>query len=102
MSQTIGEYLRQVRLELQLTLEEAADSTRIRLHYLKALEDDQRDIFPSEVHARGFLRNYADYLGISTNPLLEAWKDGVAFFPPPDSPINGTRLFSFSNRYFRT
>ncbi|MCJ7622001.1 MAG: DUF4115 domain-containing protein [Anaerolineaceae bacterium] len=82
MSQTIGEYLKQVRLARQLTLEEVAKATHIRLRYLQAFEADQRDIFPSEVHARGFLRNYTDYLDIPVQPMLDAWQDGFISFPP--------------------
>jgi cytoskeletal protein RodZ len=88
MSQTIGEYLKQVRSKRQLTLEEAAESTHIRLRYLQALENDQRDIFPSEVHARGFLRNYTDYLDIPVQPMLDAWQEGIVSFPPPTDPIS--------------
>lgn len=87
MSQTIGEYLKQVRLERQLTLGEAAESTHIRLRYLQALENDQRDIFPSQVHARGFLRNYADYLDIPVQLILDAWQAGFISFPSPTDPV---------------
>ncbi len=42
----------------------------MRPHYLRAIEADEFDAFPSKVHARGFLRAYADYLGIDPEPLV--------------------------------
>ncbi|MEJ5201323.1 MAG: RodZ domain-containing protein, partial [Anaerolineales bacterium] len=81
----------------QLTLEQAAQATRIRLHYLQALENDQFDMLPSETQGRGFLRLYADYLGIPSQPLLDAWS-GIALVesnelptatesPPKETPL---------------
>jgi transcriptional regulator with XRE-family HTH domain len=61
MSQ-LGERLRAAREEKELSLEQVAAETRIPLNYLRALEDEAFDVFTSEVHARGFLRNYASYL----------------------------------------
>lgn len=77
MTQTIGEYLKEKRLEKQIQLEQVAQTTHIRLKYLQALEKDQRHLFPSRVHGRGFLRMYADYLGVQAQPLLEAWDSGI-------------------------
>ncbi len=73
MIESVGSHLKKTRLERQLTLEQAAQATHIRLHYLQALENDQFDLLPSEAQGRGFLRLYADYLGISPQPLLDAW-----------------------------
>ncbi|HNS36657.1 MAG TPA: DUF4115 domain-containing protein [Anaerolineaceae bacterium] len=74
MSPTIGAQLKQAREARGLTLEQAAHATRLRLHYLRALEEDQREVLPSEVQGRGFLRLYADFLGLPVQPLLDAWK----------------------------
>ena len=69
--QSIGQKLKQAREDQRITLEHASESTRIRVPYLKALETDDVSILPSPVQARGFLRNYADYLGLDFDRLLE-------------------------------
>ncbi|GAP14165.1 hypothetical protein LARV_01931 [Longilinea arvoryzae] len=74
MPQTIGEQLKQAREDRGLSLEQAAQVTRVRIHYLKALEGDQRDQLPSAVQGRGFLRLYADYLGLPVQTLLDQWE----------------------------
>jgi cytoskeleton protein RodZ len=71
MSETVGQILQRVRRERGLTLEQAAQATRVRIHYLKALEDDNWAALPSSVQGRGFMRLYADYLGINTSELLD-------------------------------
>src|SRR6185503_2307581 len=71
MTQSIGQKLKQAREEQRITLEHASESTRIRMLYLKALETDDVTVLPSPVQARGFLRNYADYLGLDFDRLLD-------------------------------
>lgn len=81
MSLTIGEQLKEARQKRGLTLEQAAQSTHIRKHYLEALENDQREALPSAVQGRGFLRLYAGLLNLPTAPLLAAWEGKPE--PPP-------------------
>src|SRR5262245_30399219 len=71
MTQSIGQKLNQAREDQHITLEHASESTRIRVLYLKALETDDVSVLPSPVQARGFLRNYADYLGLDFDRLLD-------------------------------
>ncbi len=71
MPETIGQRLKRAREYRHLTLEKAADATRIRLQYLQALEADDFSAMPSPVQARGFLRNYADYLGLDLEQMVE-------------------------------
>jgi cytoskeletal protein RodZ len=60
----IGNSLREARLRQQLELPELEQQTKIRSKYLKALEDEQFDVLPAPTYVRGFLRSYADALGL--------------------------------------
>ena len=60
----IGNSLREARLRQQLELPELEQQTKIRSKYLKALEDEQFDVLPAPTYIRGFLRSYADALGL--------------------------------------
>ena len=71
----IGQTLRDARERLGLTLEEAERATRIRIHHLQALEREAWDSLPSPVQARGFLRNYADFLGLDADAVLLQYVD---------------------------
>lgn len=71
MSDTLGQRLKFARQEQRLSIEQAAVGTRIRPHYLQALEADDYSAMPSPVQARGFLRNYADFLGLDLQSILE-------------------------------
>jgi cytoskeleton protein RodZ len=70
MSTTVGQQLRQRREARSLTIEQAASATRIRAHYLTAMETSEFGLLPSPVHARGFLRAYAEFLELDAEPLL--------------------------------
>jgi cytoskeletal protein RodZ len=81
----IGERLRNAREAKGLSLRAVGDLTRIRAIYLQALEDERFDQLPGAVYARGFLRTYADALGLDADRLIDAYP-GV-FEPPGPAPI---------------
>ena len=67
---TIGQTLCDARERLGLTLDEVERATHIRERHLEALEREAWDALPSPVQARGFLRNYADFLGLDPDTIL--------------------------------
>jgi cytoskeleton protein RodZ len=69
---SIGNQLRQARESQAISLDQAAQATHIRLHYLEALEADKFDLLPSSAQVRGFIRAYGDYLKLNTNELLQS------------------------------
>ncbi len=60
----IGSSLKEARLRNGLDLPAAAEATKIRSRHLQALEDEQFDILPGQTYVRGFLKTYADFLGL--------------------------------------
>ncbi len=60
----IGNSLREARHRQQLELSEVEQATKIRSRYLKALEEEAFDSLPAQTYVKGFLRTYADYLGL--------------------------------------
>lgn len=66
----IGQRLRQARERLGLTQAEVERATHIRIHHLAAIERSDWDALPSPVQARGFLRNYAEFLGVNAEAIL--------------------------------
>jgi len=80
----LGEWLRQRREELGISLEQAETSTRIRRQYLEALESEKFDGLPDLVVGRGFLRNYASYLGLDPKEAADRFSQ-VAAPPEPES-----------------
>ena len=60
----IGNSLREARLRRELELRDAEHGTKIRGKYLRALEDERFELLPAHTYVKGFLRAYADYLGL--------------------------------------
>ena len=73
----IAKTLKEARHRLGLTLEEAERSTRIRAHYLEALEQGDVQSIPSQVQTRGFLKNYSEYLGLDSAPILQRYSEVI-------------------------
>ncbi len=60
----IGPVLERARKDRGLTIEEAERATKIRKRYLEGLERDDYTVLPDAVYARGFLKTYANFLGL--------------------------------------
>ncbi len=87
MPETIGQQLQNARLARGLTIDQVARVLHIRPIYLEALEEDRRKALPSSVQGKGFLRLYADHLGLPVQPLLDAWDGKLPATPPPPAPV---------------
>ncbi|CAB3392326.1 helix-turn-helix domain-containing protein [Kyrpidia spormannii] len=66
----VGQLLRKTREGRGLTLEEVAEATKIRSVYLEAIERGDLSALPPGVYARGFVRAYAEFLGLDGNEVL--------------------------------
>ena len=71
----IGPILEKARMEKGLTLEEAEHATKIRKRYLSGLEREDYGVLPDAVYARGFLKTYANYLGLDGEELARELRD---------------------------
>ena len=71
---SIGDTLRSAREAKGISLKQAEDDTKIRKRYLQALEDGDYEIIPGRVYAKGFLRNYAGYLGLNQEEIMMEFK----------------------------
>lgn len=71
---TIGKLLEERRLSKKLRYDEIAEIIKINPEYLEALETANYSKFPSEVYVKGFLRNYARFLGIEPDHALALYR----------------------------
>ena len=69
----IGSSLRDARLRQNLDFPELEERTKIRPKYLRALEDERFDILPAPTYVRGFLRSYAESLGLDGQPFVDEY-----------------------------
>jgi cytoskeleton protein RodZ len=60
----IGNSLREARIRRGIDFPQAEAATKIRGKYLRALEDEQFTLLPAQTYIKGFLRTYAEYLGL--------------------------------------
>jgi cytoskeleton protein RodZ len=79
----IGATLAQARVRRGLGLADAAKGTKLREHYLHALEQEQFDQLPPGSYRRAFLRSYAAFLALDADLLVDEY---VARYEHPKSP----------------
>jgi len=74
----IGGSLREARLKRNLTRADVQKAIRIRDRYLQALEEERWELLPGDAYVKGFLRTYADYLGLDGNLYVEEYNSRFA------------------------
>ena len=89
---SVGQQLKKARQARNLTIEQVTQATHIRAYAIDALEDDNFDALPSPVQARGFLRLYADYLGLSLEELITNQRGEGAEQPPEQAGTTTTAV----------
>lgn len=101
--ESIAAELRRARQDLGRDLVRIADDLKIRRVYLEAIEEGRFDDLPGATYAVGFVRAYAEYLGLDSIEVVARFKEEVDGFnqrhqlvfptPPPESKIpNGAIL----------
>lgn len=68
--QNIGERLEEARKRKGISIREAAEATKIRSDYLHKFESNQFDLNLADIYVRGFLRNYATFLKLPADKIL--------------------------------
>ena len=94
----IGNSLKVARERQGLEFPQVEAATKIRGKYLRALEDEQFEQLPAETYVKGFLRTYAEYLGLDGQLYVDEYnsrfvtgEEGPAFRPRRSPPRRTTR-----------
>lgn len=91
-NQKLGEYLRSEREKRHISIEQIASATKINIKLLHALEADNYEALPAKPFVRGFVNNYARYIGLDPKLIIEQYdlfldtNAGKKFKRPDDMP----------------
>src|SRR6478609_895591 len=77
MDGSIGNAFREARNRRKIDLSEVEAATRIRVRYLRAIENEEWDVLPGGVYTRGFIRTYGGYLGLDGERLADDYRKNV-------------------------
>jgi len=91
---SLGSLLRRSREERRIDLDEAASVTRIRRNNLEALENEEWSKLPSRVFVKGFLRSYAEFLGLDKEMVLDSYRKVFPFQECKPEALKGIDLKS--------
>lgn len=79
----IGTSLREARLRQGIDFARVEAETRIRAKYVQALEDERFEVLPAETYVKGFLRTYAEYLGLDGQLYVDEFNSRFASAEEP-------------------
>jgi cytoskeleton protein RodZ len=86
----IGNSLREARLRRHIEFTDAEHGTKIRGKYLRALEDERFELLPSHTYIKGFLRSYAEYLGLDGQLYVDEYNSRFVV-GEEDGPVRAPR-----------
>lgn len=75
VSESPGQILERARLQRGLDEKEVADQLHITVHYVKAIEADKYEKLPGAIFAKGYVKSYAELLGLDSGKLLDAFAE---------------------------
>lgn len=97
--ESVGQYLRKQREAKRMSIEEVSRATRVPVSSVERIEADQFDELPGEVFVRGFLKSYAQAVGLAPDEVLARYTASrrVAWVTPlplaaPGKPAPGGRF----------
>ncbi len=96
---TPGIALKSEREKQQRSLEEIAKKLKIKIEYLKAIEDDNYLLLPAEVYTKAYMRLYAEALNIKSDELLSLYKDQSTVSEPAE-PVFEEKKKEYNYRPF--
>lgn len=73
MKETVGYLLKRTREVREIELEEISKKTKISVRFLQAIEEGRWNILPGDVFIKGFIRVYAQYLGLNPEEVVEKY-----------------------------
>lgn len=83
MTNDVGAALKAARERQGFTLAQVEEATKIRQRFLQALEDNDPTVLGGDIYVRGFVKNYASFLGLNPNELLPPTENAVPIVTPP-------------------
>ena len=86
----IGEVLKRTRTRHKIDIRTVEQQTKIRIKYLRALENEEWEVLPGPAYAKGFLRTYAQFLGLDGDALIDEYRRTV------EAALDADRAFGFS------
>lgn len=93
----LGEFLKEQREKLKVTIDQISKETNIPTKYLEALENEEYSIFPGEAYLKGFLRTYAKALNLDPEEMVKRYeKIKIA-----ESPIPMEKLIPKPNSFIK-
>ena len=97
----IGNSLREARHRQQLDLTDVEQATKIRSRYLRALEEEAFDVLPAQTYVKGFLRTYADWLGLDGQLYVDEYNSRFGTDEEPREPVVARRTAGVQQRHAR-
>lgn len=86
---SFGSWLRRQRVMREIEVSDIAAATKISRRYLEAFEEDQFDCLPAPIFAKGFLREYAKFIGVDPDEAVTLYLSALQDLEPEEEESSG-------------
>jgi cytoskeletal protein RodZ len=98
--ESLGKYLKRERELRQISLEEVAEGTKIAIYRLRTMEADRWEKLPAEIFVKGFIKSYAEFIGLVPEDVILRYQEIRAADESLDEPTEPAYkpLFNYVNK----
>ena len=75
---SLGQELKDARTRMGLTASEVASATRMKVQIVEAIEEGDHSVFAAPIYGKGFIRLFAEYVGLDPRPLVDEFTESFA------------------------
>lgn len=95
---SVGDILRRARLKRNLSIQDVEMAIRVSAQHITAIEEGRLEVLPGRIYALGFIKAYADHVGLNAEKILELLKRqaGEKIAPPPSLATDPIMVEDFS------
>ena len=100
----VGQYLKRNRISKKVSIEKISKDLKISIDFIKAIEKDDFKKTPGGVFTIGYIRSYANYLGLSANEIISNYKIQTSYSKKDEDiviskPIENLNIFNYFTDY---
>ncbi len=98
--ETLGQFLKREREFRGILIEDLSRSTKINVRFLQLIEGDHWDQLPTGAFVRGFLKVFANTLGLPLDEVLRRYEQQIPVVTKAEDPFKKFRGFDVKNQFF--
>lgn len=90
--ENLGQHLKNIREEKKIPVAQVAQELKTSMDIIQAIEANEYDVLPAPIYVKGYLRSYANYLGLDSDAIVDLYKKRYPAEPKQELILEGEKF----------